>query len=474
MAVKRFCLECGKEALASDIVCTECGISLKPKEQGNYQRTIQVPHSPITRKNKFKIAIVVMLVVLFAGFYKFGNSYTSAESTLKRFHQAAMEQDVKALRKLAEFEGGIQLSKGELEAIINYAKLSLNDFTKSIGQPEDEFEDYLYTLHQSGKVFGLFDGHKVIVQPQYVSAPLPVKELVYKLNEEKLKVTVDDGQAIIGPIAPGIYELKAEYKGEFMEFSQSEEVEALERYGDQVYANMEMEMSYVDFELYAPYENGLAKSSLVIGEAELAFNEGGFIESVGPLLLDGSIRGKVATEFPWGTIESDEFEVGSSTMYLENSGLNPKVEERIAETILAYGEEYIVAHAAADTKEMKTITNEWQEELRDYFDYGRVHGVLYSGQLNEVQVYFEEAAMRSEAGQFRYFIPVTFLTEEEKIVYGQVTLVDEIKTCSMELIYLKNDWKVNGCEGHWTTEVGGTILEGSKKFVKANGDVDAD
>ena len=471
--MKRFCLECGKEALSSDVICTECGITMKRQEQKIPERTIEDQRQPITRKNKIRIAVVLILLLLFVGLYKFGNTYTSAESTLKRFHKAAVEQDIKGLGKLAEFEGGIKLSTGELKAITSFAKHSLNEFTKSVGLSEGKSEHYLYTVQQSGKVFGLFNGHKISVRQQYVSAPLPVEEIDYKLNDEKLKITADNGQAIIGPIAPGIYELKAEYKGEYMEFSQSEEIEVLERFGDKVYANMEMNISNVSFELDVPNGTDLTKSSLVIGEKEIAFNDDGFIESVGPFLLDGSIKGKVVTEFPWGTIESDEFEVHAYNMYLENRGLNTEVENRIAETILAYGEEYIVAHAAADTKEMKTITNEWKEELQDYFDYGRVHGILYSGQLNEVQINFDNAALKNESNQFKFFIPVSFITQEGVIENEHSKLVDVLESCALEIIYLNDEWKINGCEGHWGyVEVGGTVLEGSKKFVKANGDVD--
>lgn len=464
--MKRFCLECGKEALSSDDMCTECGRPLESLEPESTEKIVQVQRRPIPRINKWGLVIVALLFALLVVGYKFGVSYTSAENTLKRFYDAAINQDTKTLGELVEFEGGIQLSNGELEAIAHYAKHSLNDFTKSVGLSEEESEDYLYTAKQTGKVLGLFDGYKIRVKQQYVSAPLPVAELGYTLNGEKLKITEEDGRAVIGPIAPGIYELEAAYHGAFMDFAQSEEIEVLERFGETVYADMEMEIRHVNFELAA---TDPTKSSLVIGDNQMAFTASGFIESVGPLLLDGSIQGKVVTDYPWGTIESDAFEVDSSSMYLETSGLNSEVEDRIAKTILAYGEEYIVAHAAADAGEMKAITNEWREELQDIYDYGRVHGVFYSGQLEEVQINFEEATLKSEADQLTFFIPTSFLTKEAFIEYGQSKLIDVLESCAVEIVYLKDEWKINGCESHWSyRKVGGTILEGSKRFVEAN------
>ena len=58
---------------------------------------------------------------------------------------------------------------------------------------------------------------------------------------------------------------------------------------------------------------------------------------------------------------------------------------------LAYGEQYVVARAAANTKDMSAATDNWKKVMQEGFDYERDYNRYFSGQLDEIQANFESA-----------------------------------------------------------------------------------
>ena len=469
-----FCLECGEEAQSSDLICTECGTPLAEQSQGQVEpeKTVANEKVPMTKKRKVLTVILVLFIALLLGTYMFGKSYTSAENSLERFHEAVFDKDKGTLKKIVEFEGGKKLSDGELKAIIAYGEKEPNEFVKSIGQwSYGSDESFLFALKQSGKVFGIFDGYKIIVPNQTVSVPFPYEEMEYTLNGEKMKATLEDDRAIIGPVAPGIYELEAEYKGEYAESSQTKQIKLLERYGEVVNESLEFDISNVRFELGYSNDVDRSKTKLVIGNTEIAFDKEGIIGSVGPFPLDGSIKVKTVSEFPWGKIESTELEVEDTHIEMEINGIDKKVEKSIVTAVLAYGEQYVVARAGVNTKGMKAATDEWKKVMQEGFDDEREYGGYFSGQLDEVQADFESAYVENEDKHFQVVIPVSFSLQTSVDTDGEnPELTSEIQSCTMEVSYVKDEWKVASCQGGWfTEEAGGTVVEGSKKLQKAVG-----
>ena len=468
--MKRFCLECGAEAQSSDLICTECGTPLE-RAQEKSGETVTNKQAPMSKKKKVLVGSVLFFIAILVGLYTFGNTYTSAESTLKRFHEAVLEKDKDALKKLVEFEGGKKLSDGELDGIIAFGAEEPNEFTKSIGEWSFGQDNHLlFALKQSGKVFGVFDDYTFIVPNQHISVPFQYEELEYTLNGEKLKMTVEEGRAIIGPIAPGIYELTTEYSGEYVEFSQSKQVELLEPYGDTVYEDIDFDVSEVTFEFDHSSGDDPSKTKLVIGDKEIAFDKEGYIGSVGPLLLDGSVKMKTITTFPWGEIESEELGIEESYISVVVNGVNEEIEKDIADAVLAYGEQYVAARWAASTKDMAGATSEWKKVMQESFNKERENG-YFSGQLDEVQANFESARVVNEENKFRIVVPVSFALQT--VVSqdgGNPELNDELQSCSIEVVYVDDEWKIDRCQGGWyMNEAGGTVLEGSKKLLKATG-----
>ena len=474
--MKRFCIKCGKEAGPSDHICTECGTALLGSEQESV--TEQAPvivkseKEPMPKKKKVLTIIGIVMAVILIAAFMFGKSYTSPENSLKRFHESVFQKDKKALKKMVQFESGEKLPDGQVEAIINYGDKEPNEFTQSIGEWNiGSGESHLFAFKKSGKVFGIFDGYKIVVRNQIVSVPFPFEDMEYTLNGEDVGYTIEEDRAIMGPVGPGIYELGVKYEGEYAETSQTQEIRLLERNGDIVYESLEFDISTVNFELQGL--NGLdpTKVELLIGDKKIPFDEEGYIKSAGPFVLDGSLKVKTAADFPWGLVESEEIEVEDNYVYMTMTGIDEAVEKSLVDTVLTYGEQYITARVAGSTKEMKSATADWKKVMQESFTSEREYDNYFSGQLDEVQIDFESARVDTGEKESRIFVPVSFELQQSVDSQGEEPeLSSEIQSCTMELIYVKDAWQVDKCQSSWfANEAGGTIVEGSKKLQKAGG-----
>src|SRR6185312_14813677 len=123
---------------------------------------------------------------------------------------------------------------------------------------------------------------KIIITVQFFIVPLPYDELSYTLNEEKVDMTTELDRGVIGPVAPGFYDLVAVYEGEFATITKSFELELLERFDDIDYVHVDLDLDEVTFRLEDPSITDPDKSYILIGDKEIPFNEEGYIHNVGP------------------------------------------------------------------------------------------------------------------------------------------------------------------------------------------------
>ncbi len=468
--MNRFCQECGATVQSSDSVCTECGKRIEEPAQVS---TVNKERKPMTKTKKIFVTSAVCLLTVLAGLFMYGSSYTSADSTLQRFHKAVFDKDKEALKKIMEYEGGTKLSNGELEAVIAYGEKEPTKFVKSIGPWGHVSESFLFSLKQSGKAFGVFDGHKVIIPNQYLVVPSFYEEISYTLNDEKVDVVFENGEAIIGPVAPGIYEFKAVYEGEYATSTQKKEIELLERSSDMVYENIEFDISDVTFVLEDSHVVDPGKTYALIGDKKIDFDEDGYIRDAGPFVLDGNTKVKIVSEFPWGSFESEELEIVEDYMNLDVSGLNEEVEKDIVDTILTYAEQSVAAFAAVDTKNMNSATDFWKDIMQAYSEaYLREKG-NYTGLFEELQADVESAYVSKSNDEYKVFLPVSFLIQSSFDEYGESKELSAVlQACSIEVTYIKDEWKVNSCMVDWyesesdSEEAGGITIAGSKKLHK--------
>ena len=77
--------------------------------------------------------------------------------------------------------------------------------------------------------------------------------------------------------------------------------------------------------------------------------------------------------------------------------------------------------------------------------------------------------LTSDGDVFQASLPVSFSLQASLDRDGESSdLKSELQSCTIGVVYVDNEWKVDRCQGNWyNSEAGGTILEGSKKLHKA-------
>lgn len=456
--MKRFCEECGHQAQASDQVCTECGTQLKKEKQPVVEKK-----APISKKKMMMFGGIAILLVLMVGFYMYGNSYASAPKTLDRFKEAVLNKEKKKLGKLVEFEDGRKPSSAELDAILIYGEKEPQSFNQSVSAGGKA----LFEIKQTGRIFGVFKGHKLIMQDQYLEVPSQVNDMKYTLNGEEFKIDIKDEVGVIGPVAPGIYTVDLQYENEYTEYEESADVKLLSELSEPILADIDFNVKVVRPGVNKLIENGAVK--LFIGKQEIELDEDGLAKEDIVYPRDKELKARVLAEFPWGEVESEEMQIDESQPHLNFVGINKKIEEDIAKVLLAYGEQIVEARAAVETKNLTTATDEWKKKVQAENEQLLANQGPYTGQLEEIQVSFE-----SVGSSFSEDIPTltfqySYLTKEAIVIGGQqIELKNKLRDCSIVVLYLENEWKVNGCEENdwFSHEAGGTVLEASKKLYE--------
>src|SRR5690625_5091341 len=298
--MKRFCIQCGKEAADNHKVCIHCGAELpavkqsadkqkeqEPKEQPKQQPT--APKKPMSKKNKIIIAAVAAVVILLFGSHSWASSHYSAESVEKRFYQALEEGDAKKIKKLATREDGSSIETEEAEALVQLVE----DGGRSAA-------DYLYYVPFDKKILGLVDCFSIELMDQYAIYDENIEDLTLTFNGLTFdEYEKSESHVVYGPIAPGVYDVEATYDGDYGEASVEDSVRLSDDYGDYTYLDMDIPITYVNFSIENVAQLDLSKTKLLLGDGEFSISDDGYVEQVGPMIVDGSQSVKTVTEMAW-------------------------------------------------------------------------------------------------------------------------------------------------------------------------------
>src|SRR5690625_4802381 len=219
--MKRFCKECGKEAQPDHKICVHCGTpfekggvkeeepsktkdnsqpsgmtgSSSNAEQTRSKRSSST-QTPMSKKKKRLISMIVIAAVLLIGLTMWAQSYQSPKSVQKRFYNAAVKDDPKALQKLLIHEDGSKAAEGEAQALI-----------KLVEENGDYVLDDYFSIVSEGNFLLLFQARKVQAIDQFAYYPDPVEGLTFTFNG--IEPSVRD-KVLYGPLIPGIYGVEAD------------------------------------------------------------------------------------------------------------------------------------------------------------------------------------------------------------------------------------------------------------------------
>jgi len=453
--MKRFCTECGKEAEANHKVCIHCGTKLGPikKEQvEKKQRTTPKKKQPMSKKNKIIISAVVAVVVLLFGLNTWASSHYSAESVDKRFNQALAAGDAKKIKKLSYHEDGSSIESEEAEALV-----------KLVTEGGSSAADFLYTVPFDKKILGVVDAFKIELIDQFAVYDENIDGLTFEFNELSVEeYEKDDDYIVYGPIAPGIYDIKATFDGDFGEAAVEDELRLSSEYGDYTDIGMDIPITYVNFSIENYDQLGDAGAKLLLGEEEFSASGDGEIEKVGPMIVDGSQTVQTVVTMPWGEVTSEPIEVAEDEMYIHASILEEEQYDTLKETARDFGEQYTEARAEKSTKPLKVASSAVQKMIESDFseDYH------YAGQLNKVEFDKTSLAIDKDSDEQAVKIYVKYMMEEaERYKSKDLSLSEIDHLWDLQLVYKDDQWTVQAIDslGYMTSFEPTDELDGKKQ-----------
>jgi uncharacterized membrane protein YvbJ len=470
----KYCKECGRElASSAQKFCKHCGASLEhasPSTPATQNESAVVPkeRKKLTKKQKLIYGMGAALIVLAIGLFVWGKSYASPEKTMERFVDALAGDDYEKVQKLVIVESKT-ISDEEAKAVVlldneDYGYIDLDFKTM-----KDFYENNsLINIEQDGKWLGIFDRHRIVLEPQYVELYLPFEGVDVAFNGKAFKSKEADGlMAVYGPLAPGVYDVESSFKGDYTEVDNKEKISLVGGYS---YHDIYLEADYVSLQLDNYTNIPITKAYVEVNDQQVAFDEYLNIEAFGPVSLDGKTEVKPVVETEWGTINSEAIKLEESYYAIELNSLPEELTTAISDSILLYGEDYVKAHAALDVKLFTNVTDQLADVFTSNFDYYRDYEELFTGQLDSVEIDFTSFYFNDETSAA---VPAKFYFTAALYDAGDEAETEErIDHCYIDLSYdkEKNTWLINGCEEVWySDDFEATItLDGSKKLQESN------
>src|SRR5699024_3548625 len=158
---------------------------------------------PMPKKKRIMLYSVIGLLVIIVGVSIWANTYQSEASVLDRFTKAFDEEDDGALKKLMIHEDGKALRQSEVNAFLELSKGEI---------------DELYSVQENGKFLGNITKRQIEVVDQYAVYANRVKGLSFQFNEQEPTIhKTEKDRVVYRPLAPGVYDVAAEFKGKYGE-----------------------------------------------------------------------------------------------------------------------------------------------------------------------------------------------------------------------------------------------------------------
>ncbi|MGI2327584.1 TcaA NTF2-like domain-containing protein [Planococcus sp. YIM B11945] len=382
--MKKFCTNCGHANNSSNQVCIECGTPFAKEPNGTQHNG---PKKPMPFKTKLIAGIGVVLLASLIGLYSWGTKTATAETTVSKFFEALQEKDAAALTKYAALSNGEEITEKEASAFIDlYQNLT-----------QIELED-MATIEKKGKVAGIFDAHKVILSTQQVSYYFPYEGLSLKLNGKNVPSVQNEDEYVFSGIVPGNYKAEFIFDDEKTEFAYPFDLTVESQWDSSNIASLEEELPIgsTTFQVTVGDYSTDYESKIIVGDKEFEVNEYGETESVGPFLLDGSMKVLAKVEFPWGAETSEAVPIDDDYISVDIPKLNEKAEKELIDQFALFMEEHVEARGTRNASVYTTLTPGNLKSMADEFDSWKDSEYFFKGSLTKINLDGESIQLSSE------------------------------------------------------------------------------
>ncbi|KRM67986.1 hypothetical protein FD06_GL000348 [Apilactobacillus ozensis DSM 23829 = JCM 17196] len=224
---KFFCPNCGKEINKAIQFCPNCGFNvakyLQKKPSANPTKKVvnsdvsnnlnvrRTSNQPKKSMKAWPIITSVIVVILLAAAYIWGNHYYSKAETMNRI-VTSLKDDNNLPTYFYTKDPNLSISSDTLDPLAKYMndnKQELNDFNNQLNSYE-ETDNKLFKLVQTGHNFLIFPKYQVQVKSLYPQVSTNRSNVVIKINNKKVATSdSSDFNKTVGPLVPGEYTFNA-------------------------------------------------------------------------------------------------------------------------------------------------------------------------------------------------------------------------------------------------------------------------
>lgn len=420
----RFCKECGTSLSEQALFCKECGTGsgleneVDALPQGDSSLVAAQNESAATvstgipvglareaeaaavrvrmsRKQKiFILSSVLLLAVLFGG-YQVGEYFTSEERLIGRFEKALESKDHKAVAQLlssknkdliideksiAGFMNYVDQHPSKIEEMIHTLKeqaAAAGPRSAEEAQLTDVFSNLglnsIVNLEKSGKVL-FYDNYTLTIDGVYISIETNYAGTVLTVNGQQAAVAnTPDYETKLGPYVPGLYELEARFKNEFIDLKEATEVQLLDPQDSySAYLGLDGEVVRWDSRFS---EQADLNGRLYINGKKVEVNPFDNPE-FGPVTMDGSMTLAVEADFPWGTMKSAEVPIDDDYINLDFT-VQESFQKTIMDTIVKHAKENLDAFVSGDEGKLTVSTDKYKDVLQSIIYQFKGSGYAY-------------------------------------------------------------------------------------------------
>lgn len=474
-----YCSNCGEKLEGHYEHCPECGTRVNspaPAQQISAQPDQVIPAIPAVSLNGAKsidskqlftsiwswikrykwicIGVVAFLIVL-AALFGTAKYLTDGDRLVAKLEEALKDKDASKLAALlkAKDESKLTLNADTLKPLMTLYKNNpsesenlLSDVKSQLRYYEENHsdEDGIYNnyinLRKDGKQFLLFDRYVLEVSPVFVKVYTNFEGTVITVNgKEMAKADSSDYNKTVGPLVPGTYTVKAEFKGEYTSLTEEEELDLLDHH-------FEWESHlYLDGD-YLTVDSNYNDAKIFIDDKDIGLQTGDQ-EEIGPISMDGDNKVHVEKEFPWGVIKSEAIPVTSGYLRAEINPVNDVFQEEIMTTVQTFFQSWVDALNSLDAAKVTSTSETYKESLagfvQQYIDLNQV----YEGKLTKIVYDLDSVELNHDLdGNYTASISAQVYANEHSFNQGDTasTAQETISPLNFELSYVDGHWIITG------------------------------
>lgn len=366
----------------------------KQTQSGSSTHKQSAPKKNIKKRNIYVFS-GIGLIILLIGAYIMIDKMNSPTKLVQEFQTAVEEEDTEALTSILTTEHeDLEVNEDTVNAFIALYKSKNTEFKNIVSQltyqaegAESAYGSLPVELQKNGKKLLFFDDYQLVLLPVYLEVTTNYENTDIFVNGDKLATADEENfTGEVGPLTPGLHEVKAVYDTGFFHLDKEAEVEASDP-TFAPYTDLYLDGDDVTFNLTSNRYDQLSSIKLLINGEETDFD---LIQDdrVGPLLTDGSMNASFEAEFPWGTLTTDEVPIDDS--YIDfNFGDNQEFRQELMDLIVKFNEEYTEVFANAKDDVFTTTTLPLQEVILEESSILKEEDIVYKGAFHGVDFYEE-------------------------------------------------------------------------------------